>query len=651
MDNTFSKALTTWAAIFAFFSLFACSCVDEVEVVSPQLPADPQPEAKEGTIHLRIPTFKIETTATVNSIDLFQFSDGAFVNKITVDPSKDNVVEFDRMPLTRIYAIAGYKVENAHKLSEHDFSMMTIPLPEDSYSAPVFFTSVADLYYDSDNLNLEFLRGVARLDIDNEDPELNIEKVSIAGASSSSHIFPTDGRDCGKASTTYSKTYEAGIVGIEERAFVLFETSSPISVTISGRRNGKAVEIVTETPAIERNNIYTVCLHEDGYHNKKERIQQDTNSHTGEEGSPTASIMVKDWENGDATSGSIDLDETAINIEKSSIPAGVKINTSDNSLTIPADGVRGMKLAFITKTPLKLGSVLSDTEGVSVTPSVQETTEAGYLSEFSIDVAKQHKGASRYHTTVFFNGSSSFFIDIEVEPSPYQIPTVHIGGHDWMCFNAVSQDPEEQIYLRNGKTVEKMYIDHFVECIGNMFQYGKPNPFSPWKAYDPNMFAEQTRDEPWATRSKMPLPKGYHVPSMAEWQDLIPDGTIIPASYKTPSGDSIRATIVTLPGTIEDSPSAIANAQNYVKRGVLFESISTGARLFLPMGGIKTNTSSEIPTDPKFRFDTRSGYWMKEKKKVMLLQCERRGDDSYGIKLNINCWNEDGFVMVRGIRD
>ncbi|MDE5882282.1 MAG: hypothetical protein K2H60_11170, partial [Muribaculaceae bacterium] len=59
----------------------------------------------------------------------------------------------------------------------------------------------------------------------------------------------------------------------------------------------------------------------------------------------------------------------------------------------------------------------------------------------------------------------------------------------------------------------------------------------------------------------------------------------------------------------------------------------------------------EIPTDPKFRFDTRSGYWMKEKNQVMLLQYERTGEDSYGIKLERKSWNEDGFVMVRGIRD
>lgn len=650
MTYTYRKALPTWVFIFFFFSFSACSYVDEVEAPTQQPAAEQKPTDTESTIHVKIPAFGLQTIANVTSIDLFQFSDGVYVDKMTVDPSKNNVVEFARKPCTRIYALAGYKVEGAHKMSEHDFAMLTIPIPKDSYSAPVFFTSVTDLYYDTDNFSIEMLRGVARLDIDNEDPQLKIEKVTISGAASSSNIFPTDGRECGMAPTTYSRTFEAGIEGIEESAFVLFETSSPITVTVNGRRNGKAVEIVSETPSIERNSIYTVCIHEEGYHNDKERmIHSDGNN--SEESASLASIKVRAWVQGDVENGHIDLEETAINIERSSIPAGVRINSSDNSVTVPAEGVSGMKLAFVTRAPLKLGSVLSDTEGVKVTAIGQEATDKGYISEFSIDVAKQPKGAHRYLTTVFFSGSSNFFIEIKVEQSPYQIPTVRIGGHDWMCFNAVSQDPEEQIYLRNGKTVERMYVEHFEECIGNMFQYGKPNPFSPWKAYDPSMFADQTRDEPWATKSKMPLPKGYHVPSIDEWQDLIPDGTIIPSSYRTPSGDSIRATIVTYPGTIDGTPSAITNAQNYLRRGVLFESIATGARLFFPMAGIKTNTSSEIPTDPKFRFDTRSGYWMKEKKQVMLLQHERRGDDSYGIQLKHTGWNADGFVMVRGIRD
>lgn len=115
MDNAFQKTLKAWVATFTLFMLGACSYVDEVD--SPQ-PSQAPPE--EDKIVLRIPSINIKTIASVTSIDLFQFSDGAFVKKLTVDASKDNIVEFERKPGTRIYTLAGYTVESTHKLTEQD---------------------------------------------------------------------------------------------------------------------------------------------------------------------------------------------------------------------------------------------------------------------------------------------------------------------------------------------------------------------------------------------------------------------------------------------------------------------------------------------------------------------------------------------------
>ncbi len=648
MENAHPKNLHAWVASLTLFTLCACSYVDEVD--SSKLAADSQKTSAEGSILLKVPAFNTPTTASISSIELFQFSEGTFVKKLTVDPSKDNIVEFERKPDSRIYALAGYALEGSQKLAEKDFATMTIPIPKDAYSAPIFFSSITYVPEGASNIDIKLHRGVARLDINNADEDFKIERVSISGAASTSQIFATDGRTCGKTLDSYSHAYEASIEGIEEGAFSLFETSSPVSVTISGRRNGEVVEIVSETPAIIRNKIYTVCVYnEENSNTNKERQSQPQVD--DEEGLICASIKVTDWVEGDVETGSIDHGESAINIGKSFIPGGVKINCADNTVTVPAEGVSGMKLAFVTNTPLKLGSILSNTESVSINPMAPEATDNGYISRFSVEVAEQPKCAPRYTATVFFHGSSDFFININVDPSPYQIPTVHIGGHDWMCFNATSQNPEEQIFLLDGMSVQKMYKEHFSTCIGNMFQYGSPTPFSPWDAYNPDSFDNQKRDEPWTTKSMIPLPKGYHIPSAAEWQDLIPDGTIIPASYRTPSGDSIRATIVTLPGTLDDTPSAATNAQEYLKRYVLFESVTTSAKLYLPMAGIKTDSSSEIPTDPTFRFDTKSGYWMQERQQVMLLQCEKRGSESHGIQFERHNWHADGLVMIRGIKD
>ena len=131
MENAYQKTLTAWVAAFTLITLGACSYVDEVE--SPHTT-----QANEGSALL----LKIASPKNVTSIDLFQFSDGVLVKKLTVDPSSDNVVELARKPNARIYALAGYTVEDSQKLSESRISAMTIPVPKDSHSAPVFFSSV-----------------------------------------------------------------------------------------------------------------------------------------------------------------------------------------------------------------------------------------------------------------------------------------------------------------------------------------------------------------------------------------------------------------------------------------------------------------------------------------------------------------------------
>lgn len=643
MNIALKKSLAGWGAVLILVALGACSDVSE-EISSPSV------QNEEASVLLRIPAFNMETTAKVTSAELYQFSDGVFVKKMTIDPSRENTVEFPRKLKTRIFAVAAHSLQGKERQSESDFSAMTIPMPADSHSAPVFFSSVTEIQEGAGIVDIELRRAVARLDIANSDPDLKIEKVSVSGAASSSQIFPMDGRTCECACANYTREFESGIEGVAERAFILFETSTPITVIVSGRRDGEAVEITAETPPIVRNTLYTVNIEKGRSDTSKNRMNENE-ADFGDDDAHKTTVRVADWQEGDVAMGSYDPGESAIDVMNSYIPSGVKINTAESTVTIPAEGVSGMMLAFSTVSPLALGSVIAETDGVRVIPIGSKETEGGYLSIFRFDIARQPKCASKYQATVFFHGSSDFFINLDVDPSPYQIPTVRIGGHDWMCFNAVSQDPEEQIFLSKGMTVEKMYTDRFMECIGNFFQQGRPDPFSPWKAYDPNQKEGQYRDTPWATGSMMPLPKGFHVPSSKEWEELIPSGTVIPSTYTTPSGETIRASFYTFPGTLDGTPSGATNGQKYLKRCILLESLDTGAILSLPMAGIKANTCVEIPTAPGFRFDTRSGYWMKEHEKVMMLDYSLLCDGREGIRMARNYWDEDGFVMLRGVRD
>ncbi|MDE6076811.1 MAG: hypothetical protein K2G29_03690, partial [Muribaculaceae bacterium] len=241
-------------------------------------------------------------------------------------------------------------------------------------------------------------------------------------------------------------------------------------------------------------------------------------------------------------------------------------------------------------------------------------------------------------------------VKLRVAEHPKQIKTVFIGGSEWMCFNATSSNLEEQIFPVDGLSVEEMYDQHYVDCVGNYFQYGKPNPFSPWTSNNPNEFAEQTRNIPWNSPEAMPLPEGYHVASAAEWKALMPNGITLPAAWMTASGDSIKGSVVTLPGTLE-TPSTATNARNFKMRYILFESVTTGNKLIVPLAGLKANNTAEVPGHGNLGFDLRTSYWLMDDRYTWLIDYKATENGEDGAVLKQDRWSYDGFVPVRGIKD
>ena len=564
-------------------------------------------------------------------VDVYEFADGLYLRTKTINPAEDSV-SVTTASSARIFCVSGAQVGNLTTSSTvEEFLSAKISSPKGAQSAPIFYSGASEINVDDTELTLEMRRGVARIDLACADPRIVIKEVIVDNAPAESLIIESETMLEETETVTYSCKIGEDFDGFLEQVFTIFESSQPVTVRVKGTFDGDLMNFATTIPVIKRNKVYTLGV----------SGGSDMESTVG----------ISDWQPGENGEGLLALGEMAISKEHSIIPEGVEINPANNDIKFPSSGVKGMKLAFLTKEPLKLGTVLGELKGISITPVDAVATENGYISAFTINVEAQPKCADGYDATVFFNGSSTFYLSMDVEASPYQIPTVRIGGRDWMCFNAVSDNVDDQIYISDPAEIEKMYTENFVDCVSKYFQYGKPNAFSPWVSNNPNEFAEQVRDMPWRTVGMMPVPKGFHVATTGDWQSLIPDNTTIPASYRTASGDSIKATLVTLPGTLDDSPSATTNAQNYLKRYVLFESITTGAKLYLPYAGIKANTTVEIPTQPGFRFDTRTAYWMSEERYIMLIDYRALEGGVDGALMVRNRWNADGFMMVRGVKD
>lgn len=563
------------------------------------------------------------------SAGLYIFSDGRLADSKTIDLSVSN--EISVKSDDKVFCVAGDALKSVASASTlEEFMACKVSSPEGAQYAPMFFAGVGQLNEAADGMEIELVRGVARIDIACSDPSIVIREIVVENAPAESTVIPSE--PVGKPTSTVSYSYKPGesFDGLIETAFVLFESSEAVNIRVKGTYDGDPMNLLTRIPAVERNKKYTISV----------------SSGSG----LLSSVSIADWQEGAIVDGIPDPGETAIDMAASVIPEGVEIDRTTNSIKFPYTGVKDMKLVFVTREPLKIGRRLGEMDKISITPLDPKPRGDVYVSEFLINVPAQPKCAAGYDATLMMSGSTDFFIDMEMAASPYQIPTVFIGGHEWMCFNAISNDMDEQLYLSDGMTVDKMYNEHFVDCLGNFFQYGKENPFSPWTSNNPNEFAAQTRDIPWQTRGRMPVPEGYHVASFAEWKDLVPNNITLPAKYKCATGDSIRATFVTLPGSLV-TPSEKTNAQEFKMRYVLFESMSTGAKLYVPFMGIKSNTADEVPTTKGFRFETRSGYWVKDDRSFMLFDFKTLTDGSEGVNIQLSKWSYDGFIGVRGVKD
>lgn len=530
------------------------------------------------------------------------------------------------------------------KTTVSDISGMMVYCDKDATSAPLFLSGTASLnsdIYAAKKLDIEMVRSVARIDLVNEaDPEVSVNEITIEDAPSATYVFPND-KFAESKTISFSRKFDQPFKGTKENLFNIFESDKPISVRIRGTYGDIPMDMTTSLPKVERNKVYTLQVVNVG-----SKVE--------------TTFKVKDWEDGDTLGAGADLgDGMRIDKENSVIPEGVTVDYDHNIVTVPSSGVTGMKLAFKGDTKITLSSTEGATSSTTITENPLVTLDKGYVSSLTIDVKPQGKGRLGYSVLLHLKNAlltqSYDYVDLRVEASPYQIETVKIGGHEWMCFNATSSDLDDQIYILDGiDSVEEMYNQRFAESVGNFFQYGRSTPYSPWTSNDPNanpLPSDDSRGEhvPWTNPKNTPLPEGYHIASYSEWGDLIPNGTTIPSEYVCRAGERIKASVVTLPGTLS-TPSANVNKQNFKMRYVLFESLDSGNKLFVPICSNKSNSTAEVPGHGGFKFENRVTYWVSNDRGVWLIDW-KNVDGGDGAALSESKWNYDGFCPVRGIKD
>lgn len=583
--------------------------------------------------------------ATQPMLKVFQFSNSKLSAKTVLKEYNPESIDLMRGTTTSLYCVSGVDIDAPEGTAESEFVKTTFTTAEGVNSAPFFLSGSATIEATQKNCEVNMLRGVARIDLDAREADMEISGITVDNAPATTYVFATGEVAPSTATTVYTHTYESAPTGVEKGVFMVFESAGEMNVTVHGTANGTPISVPAVISTVERNKVYTLRVYA-----KNATVKADFN--------------ISNWEDGGTVPGQTDLSQGLhIDRENSVFPEGVKVDYVNNIIEVPGTGAGGMKVAFSTEVRVDIDTVcfkganveIDSVEAKYVHIAAQKAfnTPTGVVSSFDIDIDAQLKGRPGYEIKMYvkktFMTSSYDCVTIRVAQSPYQIRTVNIAGSNWMAFNATGNDLNDQIYPEEGLSVEEMYQNNWVQTVGNFFQYGRLKAYSPWEKNDPNGNSDTPRNIPWTDPAAMPLPAGYHVASAKEWQMLLPVGTTIPSTYIAGNGEEIKADLITLPGTLSGTPSTAANNAKLMMRYVRFESMETHNVLIFPICGQKTPSWDEYPGSGT-AMHNRVIMWIADDRQVWLFELSTKNGVLTATQ-GINRWNYDGFLPVRGIKD
>lgn len=616
----------------------ACSDKDDSPVAGP--------DRSVMSVELKGFSGTVNAPATTQPVlNVFQFGADGLYASTEIDKYDASSISLVKGTTTSLYCVSGVHVDADPAISEADFVLTTVASADGADSAPMFMSGCASVAPEQMSCELTMRRGVARIDLDARDADMDISRITVDDAPSASYVFANEGGKCASPVTVYTHTFENAPAGIEESVFLLFESAAEVHITVHGTADGTPVEVPAVIPAVDRSKVYTLRVYDN-------------------DASVKAEFSVADWGDGGTINGQPDM-AGRLNIDRanSEFPDGVTVDYDNNIVTVPAGGVAGMKIAFMSDLRVEFENTRFTGQYVE-SDSIEEkhvkfqkekafNTPDGVVTRLGLDIDGQLKGRSGYEIKVDLRktnmGISYDALTVRVAPSPYQVQTVEIAGSTWMAFNATSEILENQTFTEPGQTVEEMYRDNWVGTVGNFFQYGRRKGYSPWTKNDPAGNSSTPRNAPWTSPDCMPLPDGYHVSTAQEWLSLLPAGTTIPSTYTAGNGEQIKAEIVTLPGTLDDSPSSAANKANLLKRYVRFESLATGNVLIFPIGGQKSNNWDEYPGAGRLMHNC-AIFWIAEDRYVWVIMVAGNSEE-LKMTQQRDRWNYDGFVPVRGVKN
>ncbi len=584
MNKVFLKTPTALLAGMALLSTTACTDRNE--------PTSAGGIGVDGTVQFAFkgvaaPDSSEEVDNMMSQVSVYHFKGEDFFLRTDIDDPYAESIGLPTDGTTRVYCVSGIDLNPEVGMKEEAFLNSTVSCKPGDEKSPLFYSGAIDFSEENlsnGRLEIEMKRSVARIDFANTvDKDIIINQVIVEDAPASTFVIPCQSMP-DDATVSFSREFTDPFQGVETGMFQIFESMRPVNIRVLGEYGDSPINLLTSIPTIERNKVYTLQI---------------TNMNSNVAGA----ITVKDWQEGDAT-GAIPSTGRGIFIDQlnSVVPEGVEVNYGNNKVTVPFNGAKDIKLAFLAKTKVSISSVEGEVSTAKISANEPIMVEEGYISSFNLSVEPNKRLAYSLIINIKDEEGHLNFVEVNVEYNPTRtIETVEIAGSTWMAFNCTSPDIDKQIYPVDGLGVEETYQQNWIGAAGYLFQFGRQYAYVPYSGYNPcNNLGNQEQDRPWVNYSHMPCPEGYHVATLEEFRTLCPSGTEIPGTYTAGNGESITVTIHSIDGTLL-TPTNVGGTGRYMK----FTSNDTGRFLILPIAGYKGDKSTAA--NPTFGKD--AVYW------------------------------------------
>lgn len=227
-----------------------------------------------------------------------------------------------------------------------------------------------------------------------------------------------------------------------------------------------------------------------------------------------------------------------------SVGENIEFTPQDAHLQFPSEGGSAI-IAFAGDFDKVLVPVTSDSR--CVITSVEEGVYKN--KKIKINVSPQETGGESYSVRLKVRNARLTLpdgLDILIDVRKGEdIPSVMMGGLEWMIYNGIGVEPSLYPTLQKGQTVRDVYRKDWAKYTG-IRAWGPCEPtfplLYPWEAKNYNWGLPANTQEDWTPgeSSGIPCPKGWRLPTQAEFKKIWPHDGFNITKDKTYINNGVR---------------------------------------------------------------------------------------------------------------